>query len=67
MHPANDGGVGLRCLQQGVAGGSILPWRFGQLIVFALTEKVDLGVNVLLPSCDLGLGQHGIVWLIVVG
>ena len=61
VHSPNDNWVWLGCLQQGVEGGSVLPWRFGQPVLLALTEEVDLGVDVLLASCDLGLGQRGIV------
>ena len=67
VDPPDDDGVGLRCLKKGIASGCVLSRRFGQLVLFALTEEVDLGVDVLLPYCDLGLGYHGIVELLIMG
>ena len=61
VHSPDDDWVWLRCLQQGVASAGVLPRRLRQLVMLALAEEVDLGLDVLLPSCDLGLGHRGIV------
>ncbi len=61
VHSPDDYRVWLRCLQQGVASTGFLPRRLLQLIMLALGKKHDLRVDVLLASCDLGLGQRGIV------
>ena len=67
VHPPYDDGVGLRCLQKGIASRCILSWRLRHLEVLALAEVHDLGVDVLLSPCGLGLGQRGIVWLVFEG
>ena len=67
MDPANYDWVWLRCLQQGVAGGSVLPWRLLQLYTPALGKEHDLCVNVRLSPRDLRLGQRRIVGLFIKG
>ena len=65
--PPNDDWVWLRCLQEGVAGGSILPWRFLQLYTLALGKEHYLCVDVRLSPRDLRLGQRRIVGLFIKG
>ena len=67
VHSPDDDRVWLRCLQQGVAGGSVLPWRFLQLYTPALGKEHDLRVDVRLPPRDLRLGQRRIVGLFIMG
>ena len=64
VHSPDDDRVWLRCLQQGVAGGGVLSRGLLQLIVLALGKEHDLGLDVLLPPRDLGLGQRRIACFI---
>ena len=64
VHSPDDDRVWLRCLQQGFPSTGVLPRRLLQLIVLALGKEHDLRVDVLLPSCDLGLGQRRIACFI---
>jgi hypothetical protein len=61
VHPANDDGIGLRGIEDGVASAEIFPWSFVQLDVLSLMKEHNLGLNVLLSSSGLRLGQWGIV------
>ena len=67
MDPPDDDGVGLRCLKKGVAGGGVLSRGLLQLIVLALGKEHDLGLDVLLPPRDLGLGQRRIACVVIDG
>jgi hypothetical protein len=59
VDPADDHGVRLRRLQQGLASGCILSWWLLHLNMFALAEVHYLGINIKLSSGGLRLGHYG--------